>query len=307
MSKLLLSAGATPSTTRTKLDHALGPISADDQEAAADEPGTLGALVRAYVAAQCDVLASNDVGLRNGAPVVHKTRVAARRLRSTLRVFDDVFGEEPAQELNNELSWYAELLGQVRDREVLNARLTQHIADLPSEQVRGPVEAEITKTLAAERDDALQRLGRGMRSRRYQHLLKLLRSWKSAPPLSAAADRKGETAAQYVKRAKQKANKRLRSADGDIEQLHRARKATKRLRYAAELVEPADGTMKSVAKKAENLQTLLGEHQDAVVSAQFLANLSGSRNGESGDGFTYGILIADELHRAAAIREALAK
>jgi CHAD domain-containing protein len=146
-----------------------------------------------------------------------------------------------------------------------------------------------------------------MRSRRYQHLLKLLRSWKSAPPLSAAADRKGETAAQYVKRAKQKANKRLRSADGDIEQLHRARKATKRLRYAAELVEPGDGTMKSVAKKAENLQTLLGEHQDAVVSAQFLANLSGSRNGESGDGFTYGILIADELHRAAAIREALAK
>ena len=309
--KLLTAAGATPSTIRTKLDRALGPIFPDGQGSTVQSgkitSSTLGDLVAAYLAAQCDVLASNDVGLRNGAPVVHKTRVAARRLRSTLRVFDDVFGEEPAQELNNELSWYAELLGQVRDREVLNARLTQHIADLPSERVRGPVEAEITKTLAAERDDALQRLGRGMRSRRYQHLLKLLRSWKSAPPLSAAADRKGETSAQYVKRAKQKANKRLRSADGDIEQLHRARKATKRLRYAAELVEPADGTMKSVAKKAENLQTLLGEHQDAVVSAQFLANLSGSRNGESGDGFTYGILIADELHRAAAIREALAK
>jgi len=110
-----------------------------------------------------------------------------------------------------------------------------------------------------------------------------------------------------VKKAKQKANKRLRSADGDIEELHRARKATKRLRYAAELVEPADGSMKSVAKKAENLQTLLGEHQDAVVSAQFLTNLSASRNGESGDGFSYGILIADELHRAAAIRESLKK
>ena len=65
--------------------------------------------------------------------------------------------------------------------------------------------------------------------------------------------------------------------------------------------------MKSVANKAENLQTLLGEHQDAVVSAEFLANLSASRNGESGDGFTYGILIADELHRAAAIRQALKK
>jgi len=309
--KLLVAAGATPSTVRTKLDRALGPIAPDGEESAihvgAVKSGTLGELVAAYLATQCDVLASNDVGLRTGAPVVHKTRVAARRLRSTLRVFGDVFGEQPAQELNNELVWYAELLGQVRDREVLSKRLVQHISDLPQEQLRGPVEAEITKTLAAERDDAMQRLSRGMRSRRYQHLLKLLRSWKSAPPLTNAADETDTTAAQYVKKAKQKANKRLRSADGDIEELHRARKATKRLRYAAELVEPADGTMKSVAKEAENLQTLLGEHQDAVVSAQFLTNLSASRNGESGDGFSYGILIADELHRAAAIRESLKK
>jgi len=309
--KLLVAAGATPSTVRTKLGRALGPIAPDGEESAihvgAVKSGTLGELVAAYLATQCDVLASNDVGLRTGAPVVHKTRVAARRLRSTLRVFGDVFGEQPAQELNNELVWYAELLGQVRDREVLSKRLVQHISDLPQEQLRGPVEAEITKTLAAERDDAMQRLSRGMRSRRYQHLLKLLRSWKSAPPLTNAADETDTTAAQYVKKAKQKANKRLRSADGDIEELHRARKATKRLRYAAELVEPADGTMKSVAKEAENLQTLLGEHQDAVVSAQFLTNLSASRNGESGDGFSYGILIADELHRAADIRESLKK
>ena len=72
----------------------------------------VGDLVTAYLAAQCDVLASNDVGLRTGAPVVHKTRVAARRLRSTLRVFGDVFGEQPAQELNNEVAWYADLLGE---------------------------------------------------------------------------------------------------------------------------------------------------------------------------------------------------
>jgi CHAD domain-containing protein len=310
--KLLIAAGATPSTIRTKLDRALGPISPDDEGSVVQQgkttSNTVGDLVTAYLAAQCDVLASNDVGLRTGAPVVHKTRVAARRLRSTLRVFGDVFGGQPAQELNNEVAWYADLLGEVRDREVLNARLTQQIADLPPERVRGPVEAEVTKTLAAERDDAIQRLSRGMRSRRYQHLLKLLRGWKSAPPLTNAADETDTTAAAYVKKAKQKANKRLRSADGDIERLHRARKATKRLRYAAELVEPVDGNMKRVAKKAENLQTLLGEHQDAVVSANFLANLSSSRNGESGDGgFTYGILMADELHRAAAIRQSLKK
>ena len=79
------------------------------------------------------------------------------------------------------------LLGQVRDRDVLSRRFTKLIADLPAEQVRGPVEAEITKTLATERDDALQRLNKAMRTRRYQHLMQLLRGWKAAPPLTDAA------------------------------------------------------------------------------------------------------------------------
>ena len=79
--------------------------------------GTVGELVGVYVAAQCDVLASNDIGLRTGAPVVHQTRVAARRLRSTLRVFGDVVDAAAADELNNEVAWYAELLGRERDRD----------------------------------------------------------------------------------------------------------------------------------------------------------------------------------------------
>jgi len=150
--KLLTAAGATPSSFRTKLDRALGPVPTRDGQGAAEPgkiaSGTVGDLVAGYIATQCDVLACNDVALRTGAPVVHKTRVAARRLRSTLRVFEDVFVEKPAQELNAELAWYAELLGQVRDRDVLSARLTRHLGDLPPEQIRGPVEAEITKALA---------------------------------------------------------------------------------------------------------------------------------------------------------------
>ena len=40
--------------------------------------------------------------------------MAARRLRSTLRIFGDVVDAAPGEELNNELVWYANLLGQVR-------------------------------------------------------------------------------------------------------------------------------------------------------------------------------------------------
>jgi CHAD domain-containing protein len=252
------------------------------------------------------VLASNDVGLRTGAPLVHTTRVAARRLRSTLRVFGDVVDTAPAEELNNELAWYADLLGQMRDREVLNARLIKRIADLPSELVRGRVEAEITKTLATEQDNALRRLNEMMRTPRYQHLVRLLRGWKIAPPLSDPANGKDKTAARYVRKANRKADRRLRNANGDVEQLHRARKAMKGLRYAAELVEPADVEMEGIARYAKELQTLLGEHQDAIVAANFLATMSGGADGEAGGStFTYGVLVANELHRAVDIRASL--
>jgi CHAD domain-containing protein len=301
--KLLRRADATPSRIPTKLDRALGPLPRDGQSGQI-KSGTVGVLAAAYLATQCAVLASNDVGLRTGAPVVHETRVAVRRLRSTLRVFSDVFSAGPADELNTELAWYADLLGEVRDREVLSSRMTKLIADLPPDHVRGPVEAEITKALAKERDDATQRLNAAMRARRYQHLMQLLRGWKSAPPLDDAAHRPDTAAVKYVKMAKRKADKRLREAGDDIERLHGARKAAKRLRYAAELAEPVDGRMKGIANKAKERQTLLGEHQDAVVAARFLATISAAE-GDSESGFTYGVLMADELHRAEEIRESL--
>ena len=273
-----------------------------DGHALTVESGTVGELVAAYLAAQCEVLASNDVGMRTGTPAVHKTRVAARRLRSTLRIFSDVFGAEPAEELDNELKWYADVLGQVRDRDILSSRLGKQIANLPPEQVRGPVEAEVTKTLDAEREDAVRKLDKAMRTPRYAHLMQLLRGWRAAPPLTDAAGDQGATAVKYVEKAKRRADKRLRKADDDSDELHRARKAFKRARYAAELVEPIDSQMKSIARDAEEMQTLLGEHQDATVGAEFLAKMSSDGEIEAGSAFTYGILMANELNRAAEIR-----
>lgn len=221
-------------------------------------------------------------------------------------MFDDVFVAAPAEELDNELSWYADVLGQVRDRDILSSRLTKQIAELPPVHLRGPVEAEITKALTAEREEAVEELNEAIRTPRYQHLVQLLRGWRAAPPVTDAAGKKAKTAVKYVDKAKKKADKRLRKADEDIERLHRARKAMKRARYAAELVEPANSDMKAVAREAEEMQTLLGEHQDAVVSAEFLAKISSSADGESEEStFTYGVLMANELQRAADIRASL--
>ena len=236
------------------------------------KPNTVGELVASYLATQCVVLASNDVRLRTGAPVVHETRVAVRRLRSTLRVFGDVVDAGSAEELDGELVWYADLLGQVRDREVLSARMIKLIADLPRRSHSGTgrsrdhqdsCEGTGRRYPAAERGDAYAAL---------------------PTPHAAATRLEGGSSAQRSRRqkcqdwrcvrqkARRKADKRLRDAGDDIEQLHGARKAMKRLRYAAELVEPADHSMKRVARDAKQMQTLLGEHQDAIVAAGFLAS-----------------------------------
>ena len=69
---------------------------------------------------RCEVLASNDVGMRTVRQPCTRLGCGAP-LRSTLRMFDDVFDAAPAEELNNELSWYADVLGQVRDRDILSA------------------------------------------------------------------------------------------------------------------------------------------------------------------------------------------
>ena len=54
-------------------------------------PDTLRDLIAGYLVEQCTVILDADQPLRDGENVVHTTRVAVRRLRSTLRTFADVF------------------------------------------------------------------------------------------------------------------------------------------------------------------------------------------------------------------------
>ena len=55
-----------------------------------------------------------------------------------------------------------------------------------------------------------------------------------------------------------------------MHQLHRARKSVKRLRYAGELLDDLVPKAGKIAKAAKKQQTVLGDHQDLVVAAEFL-------------------------------------
>ena len=58
------------------------------------------------------MIIDSEAELRAGENVVHTTRVAARRLRSTIRVFPDLFDASEAVHLEEELVWWAGLLGE---------------------------------------------------------------------------------------------------------------------------------------------------------------------------------------------------
>jgi CHAD domain-containing protein len=279
-----------------------------------DKPATVRDLIGAYLAEQCTVLIDSEAQLRAGEDVVHTTRVAVRRLRSTIRVFADLFDPAEADDLESELIWWATVLGEVRDLDILAERQAALLAALPPELMLGPVSSTIHTELATRRKRATDDLTAALNSERYRKLIGLIHHWRSDPPFTEAADSPTDAIEAAIKTAKKKARKRLstavavRQAEEPSEELfHRARKASKRYRYAVEAAAPVWGPKadKIVAQR-KDLQDLLGSHQDGIVSAAFLRELGarvGIRSGQNG--FSYGILYAREAASGDALLDEL--
>ncbi|WP_433191885.1 CHAD domain-containing protein [Nocardia sp. CA-107356] len=265
--------------------------------------------VHEYMTTQIDLIFVGDVGLRRGEEPIHDTRVATRRLRSTLRVFGKLLNRSAIGEIDNELKWYAALLGDIRDCHVQRRRLAEEINALPPELILGPVAARIDAALLARQLPSRNALAEAMNSPRYLRLLATLQTWKSQPPFERRIRRR-----QLVKRARRaasKADRRLVTAlhNHRHESLHRARKAAKRARYAAELHKPVlkPARARSNIKYYKKIHRLLGDYNDSVVSTDFLwrtATAAGTAVDENG--FTYGLLYANEVHAAEGARQRVA-
>lgn len=302
--ELLTRAGATLSTSPNKVAKALGVvITGEEQQPGPARKATAGEVIRRYLSEQDDALINGDLTLRRGRGGIHPTRVATRRLRSTLRVFADYFDPQRAQVFDTELSWYANLLGQVRDREVQRTRFAEVIADLPTELVLGPVAARVEQVLLTEQLHHEQVLAKAMNGRRYLALLRESDQWSVNPPFTDHAGDKAAVLRKQVETSARKVTQHLSAglaSDGDDDELHKARKAGKRARYAAELAHPVLGKrMKSSIDRYKDLQDTLGDHQDSVVAADLLRRIAAGTAGNSEEnGFTYGVLYANELRRA---------
>lgn len=246
-----------------------------------------------YLDAQREVLTRDPHDLYEGNGV-HSTRVAARRYRSVLRVFADRFESETAKRLDEELFWYASLLGRLRDMQVLRGHFAEAIAQLPDELGgQAKVGERIDAALQIRERQALRAVRRALVSQRREALLAAV---VAAPPILDGDRALGD----YLSAAERAARKRSRRAAkldlSDPERdpaMHRARKAAKRARYTAELCVPVFGApAKKAVRTWRAAQDDLGEHQDGVVAAEFLRSLVADDTD-----FMLGILWVRELLR----------
>jgi CHAD domain-containing protein len=304
----LAEAGALRSEFRSKLLRVLGSRVASPSappNASAKEPAVN--VVLAYVAEQRAALIRLDPALRSDEEeAVHATRIALRRLRSSLATYRNLFDREAVAHLRTESSWLAGVLGTARDAEVLRDHLAEALAKEPAELVLGAVgtrlDDELSNAFQQGRADAQSALD----EERYLDLLDEIDRFIASPPVTDLAGHPARGVVpslvrhdwQRLSRAIGRADS-LPSGNARDEALHEIRKAAKRLRYAAESATPVLGKpARRLTRSAKRLQTLLGDHHDTAVARDLLRRVGVEAHLAGDNSFTYGRLHA--LYQARA-------
>jgi len=309
--ELLTAAGARPASGPSKLARALGDrVPSYDDWTLPKKPRTSD-LFRAYAGAQVQAIRERDPEVRRDVPdSIHKFRVATRRLRSALATYRPVIDREAGDALRAELKWLASELGVARDAEVQREHFAAEVAEQPVELVIGPVAGRIDDHLREVYKKGRAGALTALESPRYYRLLDALDELVAKPPV-IGDDRKaskqiGDVLSHDYRRMR-KAVRRSKAAPDVAEQdheLHEVRKAAKRLRYAAESAVPVLGDdAADLAARAEEVQEILGAHQDSVVSRELLHHLALMVYAEGGNTFTFGRLHATEEARGNTSRE----
>jgi CHAD domain-containing protein len=241
---------------------------------------------------------------------VHQMRVTTRRLRAALRSFGTVIPRSATSELAVELKWLGGLLGEARDGEVLPRHLLAGLEQVPVELLIGPVQARVQGHFAPRRASAREQVIAAFRTVRYAKLLANLDRLAHDPPLGpqAAAPARAVLPAA-VRQAYRQADKRMRRArcaprgrDRDVA-LHEARKSARRARYAAEAARPAAGKpARKFGRQMKKVQSVIGDHQDAVIARQASRDLGIGAHLAGENAFTYGLLYERELHQAERLQ-----
>ncbi|KAA0083599.1 CHAD domain-containing protein [Mycolicibacterium sp. P9-64] len=300
LSNRLFDAGAEPAGHGSKLARVIDADNDDDSA----EPAKSTDPVRRAIAEQVDELLVWDRAVRADAwDSVHQMRVVTRKIRSLLQASEGSFGISDDAWVLDELRLLAGVLGVARDAEVLAEKYQTALDGLPAELIRGPVRERLVDGARNRYQTGWRRSLTAMRSERYLRLLDALEALVAADlePSVPGEEPAPVTIGSAYKRIRKAAKRADAAQDEDRDEaLHRIRKGAKRLRYTA----AATGAGK-VAERAKVVQTLLGDHQDAVVSRTHLSQQAEAAHAAGEDTFTYGVLYQLEDDLATRSRDQL--
>jgi CHAD domain-containing protein len=272
-----------------------------------------GEVVLGYLGVQAARLSTLDLAVRRDKPDAgHQMRVTVRRLRSTLQSFTAIVSGPETQSLRAELKWLGGVLGDARDAEVLSGYLHAGLAAVPAELVLGPAQARITAHFAPLEASSHQALLEALDSPRYRALVSDLSRLLERPPLTGeAAEPAGRVLPKAVARDIRRTRRRMRRAnrtpaghERDVA-LHEARKSAKRARYAAEAAGPALGRKpgRRLVKRIKNVQSVLGDHQDAVLARTAAREIGVHAHLAGENAFSFGLLHERAHHQALAAED----
>jgi CHAD domain-containing protein len=304
----LRAAGAGAPDPIPKVVRALGPRALEAPDIVVPGIGTTAAdAVRRAIASSVERIVEHDAVTRIGEDPegVHQMRVAARRLRSDLRTFRTLLEPEWTDQLREELQWLGAELGAVRDAEVLAERLRGLAATLPEPEASAA--DQLIDGLVEQGDRARAELRTALRSDRYLTLLDRLVAAAQDPPFASDSPA-GKPAGAVIAKLVRAPWRHLDCAVSELEEdaadaaLHDVRKRAKRTRYAAEAVGPVIGKpARKFAAAVAKVQTVLGDHMDAVMAEAWLRDAGLGQPGAVA--FAAGALAAKESALAQAARD----
>ncbi|MCL0245093.1 CYTH and CHAD domain-containing protein [Corynebacterium sp. CCM 8835] len=319
--ELFGAAGADPSGSPSKLVAALG-------DSIDDAPRLPGVAELAPNSAEAGVLAALEHNYRRLLDYdprvrgdewdsVHQMRIATRELRSHLETFDGVMDGEIYRGTARGLRELASVLGVARDAEVVAERFRELTSDGEPEVMAPEAAAALVDSVHADYRDAHARVVEYLNSPDYLRLLGELEDLLADPPFRGdvgakknrgATDPAAEVLLDHLGRAYRKLLARHDHAmsvweDPSVplrereENIHRIRKAAKKLRYSAEAVGAATGLRtKHLYKACSRMQSVLGDFQDAVTSRDMLLAKAEQARAEGGaDTFLHGLLYQREM------------
>jgi CHAD domain-containing protein len=301
--------GLRPAERSAKLERALGTDrpTRPDVRVRLTPKSRAGEVVLSYLDAQAVRLKALDPAVRRDEPdAVHQMRITTRRLRAALQSFPMLVPKPATMPLQEELRWLGQVLGDARDVEVLDRHFQSELADTPIELVIGPAKAQVTEHFAPRQAAARNALLEALDSTRYFRLLNNLDRLlddlsRTAPTTKPAGEILPGAVARTYRRAKQRMRRAERVPLGTARDvaLHEARKAAKRARYAREAVRPAFGKKaRRSAKDIKAVQSVLGDHQDAVTVRTVAREIGISAYLAGENAFTFG-LLNERAHRDA--------